>query len=62
MADTTNTILKDWEIEELYGVPQFSNDERDRFFDLNDSEQALYSRRNEPIINAYRIASGIFEI
>jgi hypothetical protein len=34
-------ILEDQEIEELYGRPRFSHDERVHFFDLSPEERAL---------------------
>jgi hypothetical protein len=40
------TILSKSEIEELYGLPQFSDAERQLFFGLNDSERQAAESRN----------------
>lgn len=48
-------ILEESEINELYNTPQFTDSQRDTYFDLDESEKALFSGRNEAIINAYRI-------
>lgn len=40
------TILSKLEIEELYGLPQFNDAERQLFFDLNDSEKQAAESRN----------------
>lgn len=57
MAESDNriSILEESEIDELYGVPQFTDAQRDHFFDLDEAEKSLISNRNDPITNAYRI-------
>ena len=57
MPDNDNRIeiLTDSEIHELYGVPQFTDAQRERYFDLDESELTLLSPRNDAITNAYRV-------
>lgn len=57
MASTNKqlTILTSAEIEELYGVPQFTPAQQEYYFDLNDAEQALLSGRSDPLTKAYLI-------
>ncbi len=57
MAESDNriSILEESEIDELYGVPQFTDAQRDHFFDLDEAEKSLISPRNDPVTNAYRI-------
>lgn len=53
--DNRIEILTDSEVHELYGVPQFTDAQRERYFDLDDSEIVLLSPRNDAITNAYRV-------
>lgn len=53
--DNRIEILTDSEIHELYGVPQFTDAQRERYFDLDDSETVLLSPRNDAITNVYRV-------
>ncbi|UUA74935.1 Tn3 family transposase [Cellvibrio sp. QJXJ] len=57
MVSTDNRIeiLTKSEINDLYAVPNLSEAEREEYFVLHGEETALYSPRNEPIINAYGI-------
>ncbi|MGP6192138.1 MAG: Tn3 family transposase [Vulcanimicrobiaceae bacterium] len=41
------TILEDQEIEELYGRPQFTHDERVHFFSLTPQERRIVDRQND---------------
>ncbi len=54
-ADNRIEILTDSEINELYGVPRFSDAEREEYFVLHGKETALYSNRHDAITNAYGI-------
>jgi hypothetical protein len=49
VADNRIKILSDSEIEEVYGVPQFSEEQRAYYFELNDEEKSLISRKNDPL-------------
>lgn len=56
MADDKRlNILTDSEVDDLYGVPEFTDAQRDEYFYLDDAEQALISRNNDGITNAYRV-------
>ena len=57
MASTNKrlSILTSAELEELYGVPQFTPTQQEYYFDLNDVEQALLSERKDPLTKAYLI-------
>lgn len=57
MADNDKRIeiLTESEVEELYCVPQFTDADRESFFELDDAERALFSPRNDALTNAYRI-------
>lgn len=48
-------ILTEAEVDELYCVPQFTDEQREKYFDLDEVEKVLNSRRNEGITNAYHI-------
>lgn len=55
VADNRIKILSESEVEEVYGVPQFSEEQRAYYFELNDEEKSLISRKNDPLSNLYRI-------
>lgn len=48
-------ILSESEVDDLYSVPQFTDEQREYYFTLDDHEEALKSNRNEPVTNAYTI-------
>jgi len=48
-------ILEESEINELYGVPVFTDAQREHFFTLDDSEKPLVSKNNDATTNVYRI-------
>ena len=56
MADDKRLkILTDSEVDDLYGVPAFTDAQRDEYFYLDDAEKALVPPHNDGITNAYRV-------
>lgn len=56
MADDKRLkILTDSEIDDLYGVPAFTDAQRDEYFYLDDAEKVLVPPHNDGITNAYRV-------
>lgn len=53
--DKRRNILTESEIDDLYGVPEFTVSQRDEYFYLDEAEQALISRHSDDITNAYRV-------
>ena len=54
-SDNRIHILEESEVNELYSVPLFNDLQKDIYFELDASEKAIFSRRNDAITNAYRI-------
>lgn len=53
--DKRLNILTDSEVDDLYGVPVFTDAQRDEYFYLDDAEKALIPPHNDGITNAYRV-------